>query len=174
MHRSALHIGGHMRVQIHRDSDGRVAQHGGDDLGRNGVAEHQGGIGMPQIMEAQIRQSGSLQGILKFMLQNIGGDRRTLLPAADQMDLIKPAADETGQLGLLFPFLLKCTFQYIREHQRAVSVFCLDPAQRKAGLIIGGGATNGNRTLCKVYVAPQEAQRLAATQTEGDRRRTGR
>jgi hypothetical protein len=47
-----LKDGRNVRLEVHRDSDGGVAEHLLDDLGMDSALQHEGGARVPQIVKA--------------------------------------------------------------------------------------------------------------------------
>lgn len=71
--RTLLHCWKNVRVSVQGDSNGRVAEHLGNDLGVDIAREQQGGARVPEVVEAYFAQVRPLEKLCERPLPEIGG-----------------------------------------------------------------------------------------------------
>ena len=74
-----------MRIGIHGNANGGMAQHGRNDFSRDMTFEHQCCMGMPQIVKTNYRKATVDQYGLELMLKSVGRKWSVIEAAANKI-----------------------------------------------------------------------------------------
>jgi len=136
-----VEAGDHVGVQVHRDAGVGVAEHFADDLGMDPRREQQRGRGVPQVVEANLRQAEALEQRVELALQRVLRVERAAVAGGEDEVQVAPLLAGSPAVVLLPPPLFA---QRVHRRRRQ-----LDPPHRTGGFRLGkdrtavGGSNQG-------------------------------